>query len=144
MKNLIGLYGTGNVGKSETIRIVYNKLIEMYPGFILHKDFVQIIPTKGDICAVIIINGKIIGIESQGDPKSRIFKSIPIFVELNCDIILCATRTRGETVHLVEKLKNTHEIKWIHKTGSIDSSKHRANDEKTASEILKIITVIIQ
>jgi hypothetical protein len=54
------------------------------------------------------------GIESQGDPNSRIFKSLPFFVNKECDIILCACRNRGETVWEVEKLHKDfdYDIVW--------------------------------
>ena len=140
MKKLIGLYGTSNVGKSQTIRFVYDKLCEKFSDFTFHKDFDQIIPEDGDISIIIIINGKTIGIESQGDPNSRIFISLPIFLKLNCDIILCATRTRGATVDEVEKLNNDYEIKWIRKIGEQDNTKHKNENEKIATEILTFIT----
>ena len=46
MKQIFGLYGTSNVGKSETIKNVYRKLTEKYPDFIFQKDFKQIIDRK--------------------------------------------------------------------------------------------------
>ncbi len=139
MKNIIGLYGSSNKGKSETIRLVYGKLCNMFPDYTFHPDFIQVIPENGDICIVIIINGIIIGIESQGDPNSRIFKSLPIFAKLNCDIILCATRTRGGTVEEVKKLSNDYEINWIEKNGEQDNKKHKINNEKIATEILDLL-----
>ena len=140
MKQIFGLYGTSNVGKSRTIKNVYRKLTEKYPDFIFKKDFKQITADEGDICVIIVINGKIIGIESQGDPNSRIFISLPIFVKLNCDIILCATRTRGATVDEVEKLKSTYEVKWIKKNPSENDTKHKSDNNKIATEILNLIS----
>jgi hypothetical protein len=140
MKQIFGLYGTSNIGKSETIRNVYRKLIEEFPNFIFHKDYKSITNETGDISVVIIINGKIIGIESQGDPNSRIFISLPIFVKLNCDIILCATRTRGGTVHEVEKLQTTYDIKWIKKNRSENEKKYKADNDKISIEILSMIS----
>ena len=140
MKTLIGLFGTSNVGKSQTIRFVYEKLTKKFLDFTFHKDHEQIIPEDGDICIVIIVNGIIIGIESQGDPNSRIFYSLPIFVKLKCDIILCATRTRGATVKEVEKLDKEYEIKWVNKSGEQDETKHKTNNEEIAIDILNIIT----
>ena len=139
MKQIFGLYGTSNVGKSETIKNVYRKLTEKYPDFIFQKDFKQIIANEGDICVIIIINGKIIGIESQGDPNSRIFTSLPIFVKFNCDTILCATRTRGATVDEVEKLKGTYEIKWVKKNPSENKTNHESDNDKLATDILDLI-----
>lgn len=38
-----------------------------------------------------------------------------IFVEVNCDIIVCATRTRGTTVDFVKQLESEYKIEWIKK-----------------------------
>ena len=140
MKQIFGLYGISNVGKSETIKSVYRKLTEKFTDFVFHKDFKQITSDEGDICVIIIINGKIVGIESQGDPNSRLFISLPIFVKLNCDIILCATRTRGATVEEVEKLKHTYELKWIKKNPSENSTNHKTDNDKIATDILNLIS----
>ena len=140
MKQIFGLYGRSNVGKSETIKSVYAKLTEKFTNFIFHENFEPIIPDDRDICVIIIVNGKIIGIESQGDPNSRLFSSLPIFVEFNCDIILCATRTRGATVKEVEKMELTHEINWIKKNPSENNTNHKSDNDKIATDISNLIS----
>ncbi|MGV7106427.1 hypothetical protein [Flavobacterium sp. U410] len=112
MKHIVALYGTSNVGKSMTIKLLYQKLIDNYEKDILLDSVKQMKSFDGDIRVVITINGKVIGIESQGDPNSRIFESLPFFVELKCDIIICATRTRGGTVKIVNQYKNEYNIHW--------------------------------
>ena len=144
MKQIFGLYGTSNVGKSETIKNVYRKLTEKYSDFIFQKDFEPIVANEGDICVIIIINGKIIGIESQGDPNSRIFESLPVFAKFNCDIILCSTRTRGATVDEVEKLKGDYNIKWIKKNHSENANNYTSDNDKLATEILDLIVAKIE
>lgn len=139
MKRIIAIYGTSNVGKSETIKLVYTKLLKMFPSITFFKNFIQITPQKGDICVVFTINGKIIGIESQGDPNSRIFKSLQIFINLNCNVIICATRTRGATVKEVEKHKINYEIKWIRKKGEANSLKQKNQDYNLSDTIVNEI-----
>lgn len=140
MKKIIGLYGTSNLGKSQTIKSIYEKLHENFLHIAFHKGFEQIIHENGDISIIIIINGKVIGIESQGDPNSRMFFSLPIFAKLQCDIILCATRTRGGTVVEVKKLNKEYEIIWIKKNKADDKANRKIENEKTATDILKTIT----
>ncbi|MFV1951811.1 MAG: hypothetical protein ACC630_07665, partial [Nitrospinota bacterium] len=65
-----------------------------------------------DVRAVVTINGVKIGIESQGDPNSRLFKSLKLFAKLQCHVIVCATRTRGATVKAVESQKSDYEVIW--------------------------------
>lgn len=137
-KSIIGLWGTSNVGKSQTIKAVYSKLIKKYPNYKYHPSYTAIL-NQVDISVVIEINGKIIGIESQGDPKSRLFVSLPIFVKLKCDIILCATRTRGKTVKAVEKYQNDYGIIWEHKVTSTRNSEIETDNEEMARKILRLI-----
>lgn len=144
MKKIISIYGTANVGKSETIKLVYTKLLKMFPDLTFLPSFAQIIPQKGDICVVFIVKNKIIGIESQGDPNSRIFKSLPLFIKLNCDIIICAARTRGATVKEVEKHNISYVIKWIKKDGEESNLKQKNQDNNLSDEIVTEILELIK
>lgn len=132
MKYLIGLYGKSNIGKTEAIRLVFELIKEKYPDLKYDPDYQPILSNDGDISVIVIVNGIKIGIESQGDPNSRIFVSIPIFINLNCDVILCATRTRGATVQIIEGLKNDFQINWIEKKQVDDSKLQFAENKKSA------------
>lgn len=59
------------------------------------------------------VNDLVVGIESQGDPKSRLEKTLPAFAEAKCDIIFCACRTRGMTVRWVNALSATYSICFV-------------------------------
>lgn len=103
--------GHGFVGKSSSIKMVYQKLKSLYPSNIKvineakHKD--------DDITAIIDVCGVLVGIESQGDPNSRMFNTLPKFVEMGCEIIVCACRTWGETKKKIESLnKDGFDIIW--------------------------------
>ena len=94
-------------GKSETIKKVCQ---------ILLRDFPSAIPSKtpnysGDILLTIKLSNIKIGLESQGDPNSRMIyddtlkklADSELIPELGgCDIIICATRTGGMTVKKVD------------------------------------------
>ncbi|MGN1375570.1 MAG: hypothetical protein ACI4V5_03335, partial [Prevotella sp.] len=68
---------------------------------------------EDDITAVIEVCGVLVGIESQGDPNSRMFNTLPELVRIGCEIIVCACRTWGETKQLVESLrKDGYDIIW--------------------------------
>ena len=62
---------------------------------------------KKDIRVVLTINGIKIGIESQGDPGGRLIESLDLFVKLKCQLIICATRTRGKKVTAVKDLEKS-------------------------------------
>ena len=110
-KQVIGLYGTANAGKSTTLRKLYELLTKAYPA--AHIEIIH--PFGVDFTVIIEIDGVLIGIESQGDPGSRLAVSIELFKKRGCVIIVCTTRTRGGTVAIVESLKPEFTITWHHK-----------------------------
>ena len=107
-KEVIGLWGKGNVGKSQTIKKAYEILKSR------HKTATEEYLIDGvDVRVVLTINGLKIGIESQGDPSSRLEKSLLLFMKVKCTVIVCATRTRGQTVSAVESLQPDYDVIWI-------------------------------
>lgn len=109
-KTIIGIYGRANEGKSETIKQVCRILLSKFPNAISSN---KEIDYEEDILVAINLGNIKIGLESQGDPKSRIItentlnkladENIDPMLG-NCDIIVCATRTIGETVGKVDQL----------------------------------------
>jgi len=97
MRIIIANIGTENKGKSTSIKEVFYLLSKRYP----HN--VTKLIDNGDIEATIEVKGKLVGIESQGDPNSRIFETLPELVNMGCEIIVCACRTSGGTKDLVEE-----------------------------------------
>ena len=91
--------GHAGVGKSSSIKLVFEKLKA------LPSSVVNVIHDDGDITATIEVNGTVVGIESQGDPNSRMFKTLPELVVRGCEIIVCACRTSGATKKIVSSLK---------------------------------------
>ena len=127
-KQVIALWGTANSGKSTTLRKLYELLTKAYPTAqvdILHKVGV-------DLSLIITIDGVLIGIESQGDPGSRLPDSIKVFIKRGCVIIVCCTRTKGSTVEIVEGLQPEFALTWHQKIAGQD-------DEQMARKIFKQI-----
>ena len=138
-KTIIALRGNGNTGKSSTIKLVFDMFLKMY------KEQISLID-KGplnicDITKIFSCNKITIGIESQGDPNSKIFTSLPKFVQKKCDLIICATRTKGKTVRLVERiqLENNYDVIWVSTLYSEQKPNEVLND-RTASFIHKVIS----
>jgi len=113
MSDIYALKGKGNSGKSETIKFVYSELIQKYPSATIQ----QLSTGTQDIKAILSnIKGHTIGIESQGDPSSRLQQSLQDFAKANCTIIFCATRTRGMTVTWVNSMAGQYSIHFIPQT----------------------------
>ena len=109
IKTVIANYGTANRGKSATIKALYEEIKKKYPHL------KKLRPTKGggDVSAIFEIDNVIFGLESQGDPNSRIFESLDEFIQFDCDIIIVACRTWGATTNAVNDLqKEGYRIIW--------------------------------
>ena len=131
-KEVIGLRGKRNVGKSQTIRKVYDLLKSRHKNV---KEEHKIL-TKVDVRVVLTINRAKIGIESQGDPSSRLEKSLRLFVKVECTVIVCATRTRGQTVKAVEKLQPDYELLWLEQDVRLSVSEQEASNNAMAQRIV--------
>ncbi len=148
-KTIIAIYGRQAQGKSETIKKASQILMDQNPNtkvFIQH-DF------KFDILLTIQIGTIRIGFESQGDPKSRILKydTLKQLADKdlnqnigNCDIIICATRTRGETAKKVDQIADEYGFHtlWI---SSFMSPKlnHSVLNNMAANNIVNVINSLI-
>ena len=125
-------------GKSSSIKAFARLVQSKYPeSFELIKG-----SESEDVMAYVTINGKLIGIESQGDPSSRQGDSLNEFVEKNCDFIVVASRLRGETYNNVVALsKKGYNIIWC--TNDSDASRNddtvRVLNERYAERVLTLI-----
>ncbi len=94
---------------------------------------------------MIMINGARIGFESQGDPNSRLKESLDLFTAKNCKVIVCATRTDGETVDAVDALKKkNYEVKWIKQVREKQASKRDKSNSNMARHISREVKKAIR
>jgi hypothetical protein len=132
MPHLFALQGPGNCGKSETLMHVYRMLRAKYPAASvqwLHSD-------PKDIAAIVRIgeSGPIVGIESHGDPNSRLQQSLSAFRTAKCDTIFCACRTRGMTIAWISSMSASYTINIIAQT-RVSGDYESANATTAASLI---------
>jgi hypothetical protein len=107
MKKVIVLWGTANIGKTITLKKVHKQLLKLSTNTLPEHSRNNI-----DIREILIINGMKVGIETQGDPNSRLAESLKLFKKQGCVLIICATRTRGQTVELVNELEPKYSVSW--------------------------------
>ncbi len=137
MNNTIfALAGRANSGKTKTIKIVLSLFKEKFT-------YAQVVISSKtiDIQAIITIGDIKIGIESQGDPDSRLEESLCLFVENGCDIIVCATRTSGMTKNWVNNVVG-YDKRWL-KQNYVKSDDQDTNNRAMAEEIVNRITALI-
>ncbi len=106
MKTIILIKGNSKSGKSEVIREVF-KLLNIGNTFKVY------IIDNIDVKAEGIYQNSKIGIESQGDPNSRQGQSLKEFANNNCDIIICASRTKGNTFENVIRISKQYNYQLI-------------------------------
>lgn len=131
MANIIALQGPSNSGKSSTLIQVFHMLQTKYP-----VATVQALHSGAPDIKVILhgVNGKVVGIESQGDPNSRLQQSLSDFITCKCDLIFCACRTSGMTVGWVNALSPPHNLNFV-KKGRTASNQGGANYAAAAALI---------
>ena len=93
MKQIIALCGRSNTGKTNTL----NYLI----GLLDKSQEADITALTRDRRVVISYNNKKIAITTCGDNGEELKKNIKFFVENACDILVTATRSKGETRKII-------------------------------------------
>lgn len=140
-KTVIANSGGAKQGKSGTIKKIIQLILDKYPNA---KTNPLKISYHGDVKVLIEIDNIKIGIESQGDPNSRIFESLKKFASVDCDLIICATRTSGATVKAVNSLRKSHgyDIIWVTNYRSANKDTELLN-ELSANHILELVERLI-
>ena len=142
MKTVLSVWHSGDKGKTETLREFANLLLATYPGYIPIVPTPAIIPLKGDFRLVVEINGIIIGVESQGDPNTNLQKRlIDLADTYNCEIILCSSRTRGDTIAAVDNLYLTRGFQtiWTSNYQIADKANHNLVNRLKAKHLLELL-----
>lgn len=144
-KTIIAVYGRKDEGKSSSIKLVCQKLLDEFPNATssIPKEEISY---SADILVIITLGSIRIGIESQGDPKSRMIteETIKYLAEEKCDIILCATRTGGETVHKVDEIAGAYNYRtlWL-STFWGHHLDHDVLNNQLSDQIIRFITSLI-
>ena len=138
MKNVFALRGTAKKGKSLTIRTAVELLTENHPEVTVEHSHT----TKVDSRVVLTINGLKIGIESQSD-RRLVNGSLDLFVNVGCDVIVCATRTSGATVNAVNALQG-FDIQWIEQPEKSHPYEQILRSLTTARQIVAEVEALIQ
>ena len=108
--NVIALWGRSKVGKTSTLNIVINILINELGA---RKRAEYIAYNKVDTRVVLEINGKIIVVFTGGDDR-RIMEENFSFVETQqYDLLICASRSKGASCHSIEQRFSKEQILWF-------------------------------
>ena len=100
----------GETGKSRSIKAIFHVLKHIRDTEMLMFTYKVLkgsddFSNKQDLKVLIYYKDITIGLESQGDPNSRLTTSIKEFAEdYKCDIIICACRTKGKDVREIKRI----------------------------------------
>jgi hypothetical protein len=131
MTKIVAIRGTRNVGKTTSIKMALEDLLLQNPSAIITK-----IANGVDVIVVVEINGVIIVFASAGDTEQILKKLLAKISHIDWDYLICATKTYGRTVELIEEYnqsKSTSTLVWIDKNYSTNQ---QAENKKTATDII--------
>ncbi len=148
-KTIIANYGTENVGKTTSIKLVYNKLHQIITDENC-RDLHSPEDNNGDLCAILTINNVKVGISSLGDKCSEHAAWLDELVGEECDIILAACHDYDDTTNKIYSLKaKGYQIYWTENARfyeEINKTVHKAPkaltsrlNENWADEIANLI-----
>lgn len=127
MRKIIALYASANKGKTSTLSILI--------------DLLSLVSSESNVWRTkegwgwFKINDVAVGVCTPGDDKSSIESNINYFNENECEVIVTATRTKGETVTELKKLekKKNCPILWFPKEDNEEKNK------LIASELFRLV-----
>ncbi len=138
VKTIVALRGKTSTGKTTTIKILHNLLMQ--------NNYVQISTTYnqdgGDFAAIFSKHGRLIGVSSSGDSYDALQDSLNGLAKANCSICICACRTSDMSPRYVNKaikeFGDYHHL-YIDKKAYNDSYKQIESNFNQANNILGII-----
>lgn len=111
-KIIIANYGTENVGKTTSIKLVYHKLHQIISDENC-RDLHSPDENNGDLCAILTINNVKVGISSVGDDIKEHAEWLDELVSEKCDIILAACHDNDKTTQKIYSLQaKEYRIFW--------------------------------
>lgn len=107
-KTILCLFGPANAGKTSTIRRV-DEILQSYGA-----KLVKVLFEEYDFGKEYMFRGHKIGILSLGDPGSAQSEHLDHLAIDECDIIICASRSKGTTCDAVSKVASSnYDRYWI-------------------------------
>jgi hypothetical protein len=124
-KAILAIWHTADKGKTETLREIATLLLHTFPRYSAILPAPSVVPPSGDFRLVVNINGRIVAVESRGDPNTNLLNRLQDLATNFCaDVIFCSTRTKGDTVAAVDDVaaSSGFEVIW---TSTYQTDKHQ-------------------
>lgn len=145
-KLLIAVEGVSNSGKTTTLKEILSLLkkepkttsVQLQNETNKKQPNELNISTNSDITCifeVMLVNNKLlkIGIATGGDTLDIVSSNLIYFDNNNCDVIICATKSRGQTVDYIHNYIDNKELIFLPFYKAYDTNRH---DVKLAQDII--------
>ena len=135
MKTIIVLYRRANTGKTTTLNYLIRLLDKSKEG--------ETHPLTEDRRVVISYDNKSIAVTTQGDNKYEINRNIKFFEKEDCDILVTATRSKGQTPRAIYNYHKEINAKiiWIEK--NLSGTSEDTINQAQAKDIQATIDTLI-
>lgn len=130
---IIGLYGHGDCGKSETLNALKELLREKGKSISAKPHPWSEMPETFEY------KGMVVCVAPGGDDKTKLRENIRYFKAKKCDVVITATRCKGGSVEALQKYAKSEgvEIEWVQKSYEYNLSEETQKQcNKETSEVL--------
>lgn len=121
---VIALYGHAGCGKTPTLKVLYNLIASEAGAYTLVSE-----QDGGDNRYAVSYQGKVVCICTGGDDADIIQANLDFAIANHADILVTASRTKGQTCDRINALHKTHQVhslRW-----------YKKSDETNLSDALK-------
>lgn len=138
MSTIVTIWNTSNKGKSATILELAKLFLSKSSTVIFSSK--DIINLTIDFRLIIEINGKIVALESQGDPGTELEKRLNNIINTySPDLIFTTSRTRGETIWAINNVAKSHKYDKIWTSTYGVNSSHVLMNKLKAEHIFDMV-----
>lgn len=139
MSTIVTIWNTSNKGKSATILELAKIFLSKSSTVIFSSK--DIIDLTIDFRLIIEVNGKIVALESQGDPGTELEKRLNNIVNTySPDLIFTTSRTRGETIWAINNVAKSHKYDKIWTSTYQISKNHKIANQAKAEHLFDLIS----
>ena len=93
---------------------------------------------ENDFISVFDFQNKKVGVISGGDTKEILEENFKSLQNYHCDVVICPSRTKGETVHYLEDIASqNNELIWVEKARLSSGGKYPLDKEMDVLNLLQ-------
>jgi hypothetical protein len=138
-RSVIAIWHVANRGKTQTLRELAKLLLVTYPNHAAIFPVISAVPDMGDFRLVVEISGRVVAVESRGDPHTDLRERLlDLANNFGADVIFCSTRTKGDTMNAVENLRRTRGFETIWTSTYQTDRSHNLVNHLKAQHIIEL------